>query len=169
MRNFLISIILLIIFPLTIDAQQFGNFTIDENKRLYFEKVFEVPGMKAEEIQPLLISRLASERIFVEAAADKIITAKYVNFDMVVSSKKTKLLGRIDDGWRQFYGLIKIEIKDNKYRVQITNMKNYFANDYYTFEQLFNTKKPSKHIGKLLKNTDDYFVAFYTIGGNDDW
>lgn len=150
-------------------AQQYGNFFINANKKFVYEKVFDAPELKADQIQPLLISRLSEPGIIVEVAADNIILARFHNYDMITASTKTKLLGVVNDGWRHFYGKIKVEIKDYKYRVTVTNMSNYFVDKMFAMEDLFNTKKPSKHLGKLLQNTDRYMTAYFTVTGDDSW
>ena len=164
--NMKIIISLLFLFPVFCFAQNHGNFKIDANKRYVYEKVFDAPGLSKEKIQPMLISKVSAIKgVNNVVGANAIVTGEYVNTSLVFNSKKTAI-GEFADAVNHFYGKIKIDIKDNKYRVQITNMKTIVAGTVFSLEEFAPSKKRT-HI--VIQKLDTYFTNYYTLNASDDW
>lgn len=152
--------------PLMFSAQ-YGNFKIGVDRSLYYEKVFEAPGKTAAQLQPLLVTKVSGPCFTRLSASDNIIVSSYTKCNTVFTKTKTAL-GTVNDGFHNFYGDVKIDIKDGKYRVKIYNTANYLDR-MYQFEELYNTNKPSKHLPKLLQPMDRYFTGYYSIENDENW
>lgn len=169
MKNYLLKIFLPLLFLVPILGFAQGNLKVDANHRLYYEKVFDAPGLTAAQIQPQIISKMSAPGIKNVVAADKIIVAEYANYNLVTFYKKGKLIDR-EDGYPHFFGKIKIDIKDNKYRVTVTNMQSFMSGQMFDLEEIFSSpaKFSEKHV-KVYTPIDTYFTNYFSLRSGDDW
>lgn len=165
MKTILFSLLLIPAFAF---SQNYGNLILDANRRFTYEKVFDAPGLTKENIQPMIVSKISSiNGVHNIVGTDAVVTAEYVNTYLVFNTVKTKI-GEFADAITHFYGKVNVSIKDNKYRVQVTNMKSVIDGKVFSLEQL--TLIGKKKVAKvLLEKLDTYFTNFYALNASDTW
>lgn len=159
----------LICFPVFATAQEIGNFKVDANNYFYYEKVFDAKGMSAEKIQPIIVSKVSSiPGIGNVVAANNIVVANYINARIILNRTKGKL--KLADALDHFHGKISVEIKDNRYRVRISNMGSIIGGQYFSFEEMYMIKKkPNKAAYAVFPKIDNHFTGYYSLTSGDDW
>ncbi|APZ46313.1 hypothetical protein BW723_08385 [Polaribacter reichenbachii] len=178
------STLLIITFCLSSFSQntqlEYDNFKIQENKSLKWQKVFDLTISK-DSIVKLLEVNLNNNSFFNELKYSKYRFTGFSNYKLLSDVKK--LYGVASN--TQYKCFIVIDVKDNKYRVSVSDITfknipvtvgNVTVNNEYTLYKLTvkgNNKNFKK--GKLAKNTlhsfNKDFIDLFTIKENikTDW
>ncbi|MCI2228978.1 hypothetical protein MC378_07350 [Polaribacter sp. MSW13] len=182
MKKLIVLIFLLnSIFSNSQDSKiEHANFKLQDSKELLWQKVFNIEKPK-DSIVSILKKTIKSNSFLNNLKYDKYSFSGISSFVGLSDLNGVPLAGMTD-----YNCFIKIEIKENKYRVTITNIKfkpsevnlyqNVSVNKSYTLEELavrhnYNQIRKNKNARKMLSTFNSDFHKYLKLFKNnqDNW